>query len=478
MVVVPVPPDRIAVDIARWPRETRRNLLLLARAPRRGAGPPQQTEPLRVPRTETSSTSRRSREIKPSTRINVAPDGESCGLHHENEADLVRQRRLRRDVPLRPGDTRDQVRLLHPERRAAHRRRPGKPQRAVHDRRRPGVLLDRRTRCPGGRQRDHRRLRVRRRPAAADQHRHRRRRAATNSSRSGLAGVSADGIDVFFSTYETLVGQDENGAQLKFYDARTNGGFPFDKPPAPCEAADECHGADSSAPAPLQLGTTARLGSGGNLKAPAKKKKCKKGQKRKGNKCVKSEALGTRGEVGSVAERETNREMTMNVARLFVALVVAAGVALLRPLERGRRFGRRQIRDLRIPTATHRHPGRRPPGHHHRVRTRQPADAAAEPVLLQRPERRHGPLPGRGDRQPACRRGVQDRPPGAVQLPGRLPGRGRRPAALRLRRLPPSTGRLRRKARPDCSRSPSRWASRCRNTGLQRTDRRATTGST
>jgi hypothetical protein len=106
----------------------------------------------------------------------------------------------------------------------------------------------------------------------------------------GLVGVSADGVDAFISTYETMVGQDENGAQLKFYDARANGGFPFDKPQAPCEAADECHGADSSAPAPLQLGTTAGLGGGGNLKAPAKKKKCKKGQKRSGNKCVKKKA--------------------------------------------------------------------------------------------------------------------------------------------------------------------------------------------
>src|SRR5262249_30531092 len=81
----------------------------------------------------------------------------------------------------------------------------------------------------------------------------------------GLVGVSSDGIDAFFATFETMVGQDENGAQFKFYDARTNGGFAFEKPAAPCEAADECHGTDSSTPAPLQLGTTATLGSGGNV---------------------------------------------------------------------------------------------------------------------------------------------------------------------------------------------------------------------
>jgi hypothetical protein len=91
---------------------------------------------------------------------------------------------------------------------------------------------------------------------------------------TGLVGVSADGTDAFISTYETLVGQDENGFFLKFYDARTGGGFPFDRPPTPCAAADECHGEDSSSPPPPQLGTTARLGSGGNLKP--RKRACKK----------------------------------------------------------------------------------------------------------------------------------------------------------------------------------------------------------
>ena len=37
----------------------------------------------------------------------------------------------------------------------------------------------------------------------------------------GFEGVSADGLDVYFSTYDTLVGQDHNGEYLKFYDART-----------------------------------------------------------------------------------------------------------------------------------------------------------------------------------------------------------------------------------------------------------------
>ena len=64
----------------------------------------------------------------------------------------------------------------------------------------------------------------------------------------GLAGVSADGVNVYFSTRDTLVPQDENGQYIKFYDARTDGGFPFEKPAPPCESADECHGAGSSTP--------------------------------------------------------------------------------------------------------------------------------------------------------------------------------------------------------------------------------------
>ena len=40
-------------------------------------------------------------------------------------------------------------------------------------------------------------------------------------------GVSPNGVDVYFATFDTLVPQDLNGAFLKFYDARTGGGFEF-----------------------------------------------------------------------------------------------------------------------------------------------------------------------------------------------------------------------------------------------------------
>jgi hypothetical protein len=88
----------------------------------------------------------------------------------------------------------------------------------------------------------------------------------------GLEAVSHDGTDVYFSTFETLVENDHNGEFVKFYDARTNGGFPQDPALAPCAAADECHGADSSAPTPPVVGSAANLGSGGNVSGEGSRK--------------------------------------------------------------------------------------------------------------------------------------------------------------------------------------------------------------
>jgi hypothetical protein len=99
----------------------------------------------------------------------------------------------------------------------------------------------------------------------------------------GLEGVSADGVDVYFSTFATLVPQDHNGEFVKFYDARTGGGFPFQAPPPPCKAADECHGAGSVGLPNPQVGTGAQLGKTGNVRST----KCKKGFVKKNGKCVK-----------------------------------------------------------------------------------------------------------------------------------------------------------------------------------------------
>jgi hypothetical protein len=96
----------------------------------------------------------------------------------------------------------------------------------------------------------------------------------------GLLGVSADGTDVYFMWTEPLVGQDQNGLNnYRIYDARTGGGFLFNPPPPPCEAADECHGIPSQTAAPAYSGTSAALGSGGNHQN-SKKKKAKRKKKR------------------------------------------------------------------------------------------------------------------------------------------------------------------------------------------------------
>ncbi|HEX7059192.1 MAG TPA: hypothetical protein VF176_05005 [Solirubrobacterales bacterium] len=81
----------------------------------------------------------------------------------------------------------------------------------------------------------------------------------------GLVGVSANGVDVYFITRDVLVSQDHNGRSLKFYDARTDGGFPIAAEAAPCAAADECHGLPSAAPSPPSVTSGAFLGSSGNV---------------------------------------------------------------------------------------------------------------------------------------------------------------------------------------------------------------------
>ena len=82
----------------------------------------------------------------------------------------------------------------------------------------------------------------------------------------GLIGVSADGTDVYFSTYDSLISEDHNGNFLKFYDARTGGGFLQAPPGHPCAAAEECHGPGTEAPQSPTRGTAATL-SGGNVTA-------------------------------------------------------------------------------------------------------------------------------------------------------------------------------------------------------------------
>ncbi len=101
------------------------------------------------------------------------------------------------------------------------------------------------------------------------------------SSYVGLEAVSHSGVDVYFSTFQTLVRRDHNGEYVKFYDARTGGGFPEEPELLPCEAADECHGADSSAPTPPAINSAGELGGSGNIQSTQNKKASKKAKKKR-----------------------------------------------------------------------------------------------------------------------------------------------------------------------------------------------------
>jgi hypothetical protein len=96
---------------------------------------------------------------------------------------------------------------------------------------------------------------------------------------TGFEGFSTAGTDLFFSTYDTLVPQDHNGTFVKFYDARSGGGFGAQPASLPCPSADECHGDGSSAPPPLGIGSQAALG-GGSGAPPSQPRKPKHRRKR------------------------------------------------------------------------------------------------------------------------------------------------------------------------------------------------------
>jgi hypothetical protein len=100
----------------------------------------------------------------------------------------------------------------------------------------------------------------------------------------GLVAVTGNGQNVYFSTYDTLVRGDDNGAFLKFYNARAGGGFPNAPELAPCAAADECHGPGSTAPVAPQVGSDVNLGNRGNMAAAKKKNKAQKHKKQKAKK--------------------------------------------------------------------------------------------------------------------------------------------------------------------------------------------------
>ncbi len=105
----------------------------------------------------------------------------------------------------------------------------------------------------------------------------------TSPSDSELLSVSSDGRNAFFFTRQKLVPEDENGANVRLYTAREDGGFAFGPPQFQCAASDECHGASTTPAPPLAAGTTA--GAPGQFQAEAPSK-CRKGKVKRKGKCA------------------------------------------------------------------------------------------------------------------------------------------------------------------------------------------------
>jgi hypothetical protein len=104
---------------------------------------------------------------------------------------------------------------------------------------------------------------------------------------SALVTVTADGNDAYFYTRDVLAPQDENGNVVKIYDARVDGGFPYDAGRGLCKASDECHGAGTEAPPPPNINT----GTGPEQARPpvttTGERKCPKRKVKRHGRCVK-----------------------------------------------------------------------------------------------------------------------------------------------------------------------------------------------
>jgi hypothetical protein len=102
----------------------------------------------------------------------------------------------------------------------------------------------------------------------------------SSSSRSYFLDASTDGRDVFFSTRQSLVPQDVDGAS-DVYDFRIGGTPPPPPPPGPCEG-EACRGPGTSAPPVPAPGTNALLAPPTNRE----KRTCRRGKVRRKGRCV------------------------------------------------------------------------------------------------------------------------------------------------------------------------------------------------
>jgi hypothetical protein len=99
-----------------------------------------------------------------------------------------------------------------------------------------------------------------------------------SESDSGMVTVSADGVDAYFFTRQTLVHGDLNGNAMKIYDARSEGGYLFTPARPACAASDECHGPGTVAASPPPINTVTGSGAqnGGGSQNNHKKHRHKK----------------------------------------------------------------------------------------------------------------------------------------------------------------------------------------------------------
>jgi hypothetical protein len=105
----------------------------------------------------------------------------------------------------------------------------------------------------------------------------------TSNYPSAFWTASPDGKDVFFTTRDSLVGQDIDNGSADVYDARINGGFPAPVPPNPCEG-DKCQNQAAAPPAFLGPASASNNGKG-NANGRKKPNPCKHKKKKQRVKC-------------------------------------------------------------------------------------------------------------------------------------------------------------------------------------------------
>jgi hypothetical protein len=104
----------------------------------------------------------------------------------------------------------------------------------------------------------------------------------TSNYPSEFQVATPDGKNVFFTSRDSLVGQDIDGGSQDIYDARIDGGFPAPVPPNPCEG-ENCQGKAAPPPAFVGPATTSTNGKGNTQ--GRKQTTCKHKSKKQREKC-------------------------------------------------------------------------------------------------------------------------------------------------------------------------------------------------